>query len=69
MTILQQTTLNVFYQNIENLHNWIDNLWRKVENILYNFFFCYYVFKKLSAADASERVYMRERDIINYPFI
>ena len=33
-TILQQTTLNVFCQNIENLHNWKDNLWLKVENIV-----------------------------------
>ena len=28
---------------------------------LSNFFFCHYVFKKLSAAEASESVYMRER--------
>ena len=69
-TILQQTTLNVFCQNIENLHNWMNNLWRKVENIvakgeiapiLSNFSFCHYVFKKPSAAEASESVYMRER--------
>ena len=33
-TILQQTTLNVFCQKIENLHNWIDNRWQKVENIV-----------------------------------
>ena len=33
-TILQQTTLNLFCQNIENLHNWMDNLWLKVENIV-----------------------------------
>ena len=33
-TILQQTTLNVFCQNIENLYNWRDNLWQKVENIV-----------------------------------
>ena len=33
-TILQQTTLNIFCQNIENLHNWMDNLWQKVENIV-----------------------------------
>ena len=26
-----------------------------------NFFFCHYVFKKLSAAEASESIYMRER--------
>ena len=32
--ILQQTTLNVFCQNIEKLHNWMDNLWLKVENIV-----------------------------------
>ena len=31
---LQQTTLNVFCQKIENLHNWMDNLWKKVENIV-----------------------------------
>ena len=33
-TILQQTTLNVFCQNIENLYNWMDNLWPKVKNIV-----------------------------------
>ena len=32
--ILQQTTLNIFCQKIENLYNWMDNLWLKVENIL-----------------------------------
>ena len=32
-TILQQTTLNVFCQNIENLHNWMENLWQKVETL------------------------------------
>ena len=26
-TILQQTTLNIFCQKMENLNNWIDNLW------------------------------------------
>ena len=30
--------------------------------VLSNFFFCHYVFKKPSAAEASESVYMRERD-------
>ena len=74
-TILQQTTLNIFCQNMENLYNWMDNLWLKVENIvakgeiahfvqlhvLCNFFFCHYVLKKLSAAEASESVFMRER--------
>ena len=29
--------------------------------VLSNFVFCLYVFKKLSAAEASENVYMRER--------
>ena len=33
-TILQQTTLNIFCQKIENLYNWMDNLWLKVENIV-----------------------------------
>ena len=33
-TILQQTTLNIFCQQIENLSNWMDNLWQKVENIV-----------------------------------
>ena len=33
-TILQQTTLNIFCQKIENLFNWMDNLWLKVENIV-----------------------------------
>ena len=26
--------LNIFCQNIENLRNWMDNLWQKVENIV-----------------------------------
>ena len=34
ITILQQTTLNIFCQKIENLINWMDNLWLKVENIV-----------------------------------
>ena len=47
---------------IENLYNWMDNLWLKVENIVAKgVFFCHYVFKKPSAAEASESVYMRER--------
>ena len=33
-TILQQTTLNIFCQKIENLYNWMDNLWLKLENIV-----------------------------------
>ena len=59
-TILQQTTLNIFCQKIENLYNWMDN-------ILCNFFFCHYVFKKPSAAEASESVYMRERVKRSFP--
>ena len=44
----------------------MDNLSLKVGNIVAKgeiapFFFCHYVFKKLSAAEASESVYMRER--------
>ena len=34
MTILQQTTLNIFCQIMENLYNWMDNLWLKVDNIV-----------------------------------
>ena len=33
-TILQQTTFNIFRQKIENLFNWMDNLWLNVENIV-----------------------------------
>ena len=33
-TILQQTTLAIFCQKIENLYNWMDNLWLKLENIV-----------------------------------
>ena len=68
--ILQQTTLNIVCQKIENLHNWMDNLydkkwktlWQKEKlHVLCNFFFFHYVFKKLSAAEASGGIYMRER--------
>ena len=34
MTIFHQTTLNIFCHKIENLYNWMDNLWLKVENIV-----------------------------------
>ena len=33
-TILQQTSLNIFCQKMENLCNWMDNLWLKAENIV-----------------------------------
>ena len=39
-TILQQTTEHIvkkityFVKKIENLHNWMDNLWQEVENIV-----------------------------------
>ena len=37
-------------------------LWQKEKLlVLSNFFFCHYVFKKPSAAEASESVYMSER--------
>ena len=36
-------------------------MWQKEKMlVLSNFFFCHYVFKKLSAAEASESVYIRE---------
>ena len=34
MTILQQTTLNIFCQTMENLYNWMDNQWLTVENMV-----------------------------------
>ena len=37
-------------------------MWQKEKLlVLSNFFFCHYVFKKLSAAEVSESIYMRER--------
>ena len=66
------------------LYNWMDNLWLKWKTlwqkekllVLSNFFFSRYVFKKLSAAEASERVYMREmvyvlqlKSIINFIYL
>ena len=41
----------------------VENIVTKGEilHVLCNFFFCYYVFKKPSAKEASESVYMRER--------
>ena len=64
-----RATLNLFCQKIENLYNCMDNLCLKMKTlcqkekllVLSNFFFCHYVFKKLSAAEASESIYMRER--------
>ena len=39
-------------------------MWQKKKLlVLSNFFFCHYVFKKLSAAEASESVNMRERAV------
>ena len=39
-----------------------DKEWQKEKlHVLCNFFFCHYVFKKPSAAEALESVYMRER--------
>ena len=38
-------------------------LWQKEKFlVLINFFFCHYVFKKLSAKEVSESIYMRESD-------
>ena len=56
---LQQRTLNIFCQIMENLYNWMDNLWLKVENIVTKGEIAR--FKKLSAAEASESVYMSKR--------
>ena len=42
-------------------------LWQKKNlMIMNNFFFCHYVFKKLSAVEVSESVFMRERVKLNY---
>ena len=62
-TILQQTSLNIFCQNIENLYNSMDNLWLKMENIVAKgeiarfeqFLLLSLCFQK----DVSESVYMR----------
>ena len=59
-TILQQMTLNIFCQTIEYLHNCMENIVAKGEiaRAISSFVT---VFKKLSAAEASESIYMRER--------
>ena len=37
--------------------------WQKEKLLIFsNFFFCHYVFKNSSAAEAAESVYVRERD-------
>ena len=70
MTILQQMTLNIFCRKNRKISiiEWIiydskwNTLWQKLKLlVLSNFFFCHYVLKKLSAAEASDSVYMRER--------
>ena len=70
LNLFPHTTMNIFCQNMLNLYNWMDNsydwkwktLWQKEKLlILSNFFFCHYVFKRPSAAKASESVFMRER--------
>ena len=46
---------------MDNHKKW-KTLWQKEKlHVLCNFFFCHYVFKTPSAAEASESVYMRER--------
>ena len=69
-TILQQSTSNIFCQKIENLYNWTDNLWLKVENIVAKeeiarfkqfLLVSLIVFKKLSIAEESESVHMWEK--------
>ena len=76
-TILQQTTLNIFCQKwLISIIKWITynwkwkTLWQNEKLlVLSNFFFCHSVFKKPSAAEASESVYMRERVKSIYTFI
>ena len=47
---------------MDNLYLKVENMWQKEKLlVLSNFFFFHYVFKKLSAAEAPESVYMRER--------
>ena len=47
---------------MDNLGLMWKTLWQKKKLlVLSNFFFCHYVFKKASVAEASESVYMRER--------
>ena len=55
MTILQQTTLIIFCQKIENVYNRMNNL--KVENIVAKGEIAHYVFKKPSAAEVRKRLY------------
>ena len=67
VTFLQQRTLNIFCQKMENLYNWMDNLWLKVENIVAKgeivcfeqFLLLSLCFQKAAAAEASESVFMR----------
>ena len=66
---LQQTTLNIFCQKMENLYNWMDNQWIKVENFVAKGEFAHrekllllpQCFQKWSAADASKCIYGWER--------
>ena len=66
-TISQQTTFNIFCHKIENLYNWMDNLWPKVENIVTKGEIARFKqFHLLSlcfqnAVCCRESVYMRER--------
>ena len=65
-TILQQTTLNIFCQKIENLYNWMDNLWLKVENIAAKgeiaCFEQYFLLSLVCCRGVGKRLYyMRER--------
>ena len=69
ITNLQQTTLKTYLKLFGNsfkrkYNNWIElKTWGQKEKLLVlsNFIFCRHVFKRLSAAEASESVFMRER--------
>ena len=72
----RQRLSKIFCQKLEILYNWIDNLCLEAGNIvakreiaLSNLFFYSYVFKKPSAAEASESIYMRYRVKVTELFI
>ena len=69
-TILQQTTLDIFCQQIENLYNWMDiNLRQIVENIVAKgeiarseqFLLLSLLFSNSRLLQASQNIYIRER--------
>ena len=64
--ILQQMYSNIFCQKIENLYNWMDNLWLKVENIVANreiarFEQFLFFLKAVSRRGVRKRLYYEEK--------